>query len=59
MSKTIQRALNSEQLGIEARAYLVGLYGRPNDPGVDTDKWHERYGLLLGFIDELFTPPKP
>jgi hypothetical protein len=35
-----------------AKEYMLNTYGKPIDlPAVEKDKWHERLGMLIDFID--------
>lgn len=44
-----------EEIVAEARAYMVRMYGQPNE-AADKDAWHIRFGMLVDFLSERFPP---
>ncbi len=54
MIEPVRMTFTKETLQMRAREYCVWLYGKPGVVN-DADKWHERFGLLYGFIDECFS----
>lgn len=52
MSNELCYSLTREELLDKAKAHMVWLYGKPEQSG-DVDKWMERFGLLVGFVDSI------
>lgn len=58
MNSADQISCTKEELNKRAKIYLIHFYGHPKTLGTESlDKWMERYGLLLAFIDDQFHPP--
>ncbi len=55
MSEPLTVTFTRELLQERAKAYLTNIYGKPGD-GNDADKWMERFGLLIAFIDAQLPP---
>lgn len=53
MNGEMHLATTKEKLQASAKEYLIASYGKPGQ-GNDADKWMEKFGLMCGFIDELF-----
>lgn len=60
MSGDARRIYSQQELANKAKQFMTDQYGPVDaiDLHDDKDAWHERYGLLIAFIDSLY-PDNP
>lgn len=53
LAKTVTVTHTEADLHAKARAWMMKQFGKPS-ACADKDKWHERYGMLVEFVHDLF-----